>query len=141
MARIIVAQREFHPGSRVVVEGPAPEGPYRVDFEDDGAVGYLYAWDRRRASAGFLDALHIYNVQSLTDRERSSHLVLAWSNDCTRAMLLINEYPHALFDFMKKQGHCRSGFPPPLKGCSWSRTGHAWDDEALARFESDVEYT
>ncbi|MBX4354571.1 DUF2251 domain-containing protein, partial [Mycobacterium tuberculosis] len=41
--------------------------------------------------------------------------------------LLINGYPHGAFDFVGKNGYCRSGYPPPINKV-WSLSGHEWSD-------------
>ncbi|WP_240996663.1 DUF2251 domain-containing protein, partial [Pseudomonas viridiflava] len=52
------------------------------------------------------------------------------SLDHGKAVLLVNDYPHAIVDFQAKQGYCRTGFPPPADN-GWSVAGHEWDDAAL----------
>ncbi|EPH1778289.1 DUF2251 domain-containing protein, partial [Citrobacter freundii] len=47
--------------------------------------------------------------------------------DSKKCVLLINGYPHGVFDFESKNGYCRSGFPPTISQ-EWSVFGHAWND-------------
>ncbi|HGF0631985.1 TPA: DUF2251 domain-containing protein, partial [Klebsiella pneumoniae] len=47
--------------------------------------------------------------------------------DSQKCVLLINGYPHAAFDFVGKNGYCRSGYPPPINKV-WSVSGHEWSD-------------
>lgn len=58
---------------------------------------------------------------------------IAWSEDHRKALLLINDYPHAVFDFEARQGHSRTGFPLPMDN-GWSHAGQEWDDSALRHF-------
>ena len=126
----VTAKETFRVGSTFVIEGPSDGAPYLCVFEDDGDTGYLYAVDVRGEELQILDAVHIYNVQDVVDREKPSVAKIGWSVDGMKAVLLINDSPHAVFDFSAQQGYCRTGFPPPTGG--WS--GHAWDDAALELF-------
>jgi hypothetical protein len=101
-------------------------------FEDDGTTDYLYGLDFSREDNPIVDALHIYNVERVADREKPSLVQLGWSQDGLKAVLLINGFPHALFDFEAKRGYCRSGFPPPDR--KWTRHDHAWDDRVAELF-------
>jgi hypothetical protein len=129
-----VADQEIHLGEKVMIEGPSPAPPFVAVFEDDGDTGYFYAVDRSRNKNLILDALHIYNVAQITDRKIPSTVKIVWSMDDKKAALLINGFPHAVFDFNSRRGYCRDGFPPP-NGSDWSRGGHHWDDVALQYFE------
>ncbi|MFS0827230.1 DUF2251 domain-containing protein [Pseudomonas phoenicis] len=130
----LAADHELLPGTALVVEAPATEGPNAVVFEDDGETAYFYALDATNDNEPIQDALHIYDVQQISDRDRPSNLRVGWSEDHRKAVLLINDYPHAVFDFESKRGYCRSGFPE-ASGTLWSRSGHQWTDEALGLFE------
>lgn len=57
---------------------------------------------------------------------------LAWSADGLKAAVLINGWPHAVFDFEGRRGYCRTGFPPPNP--NWTGHDHAWDDRAVELF-------
>jgi len=116
------------------VEGPSPSTPFAAIFEDDGETGYFYALDTRQEENPIIDALHIYEVEAVTDKHRPSNVQIIWSLDDRKAALLINDYPHAVFDFDAKRGYCRSGFPPPVGDTGWSADGHEWDDSALQLF-------
>ena len=94
-------------------------------FEDDGETGYFYGLDPSRGEQPILDALLVYNVEAVSDRDRPSTLQVAWSTSGEQAALLINSFPHAVFDFAARRGYCRSGFPPPL---------HEWHEEVLDLF-------
>ncbi|MDD0987056.1 DUF2251 domain-containing protein [Pseudomonas shahriarae] len=129
----LAAESELHVGQNSVTEAPAEEGSYVVVFEDDEDTGYFYALDTAAESNPIQDALHIYNVADVSDKHKPSSLKIGWSVDHSKAVLLINDYPHAIFDFTAKQGYCRTGFPSHT-GNGWSEHGHDWDDAALELF-------
>lgn len=83
---------------------------YAVIFEDDQSTGYFYAVDIKSDSK-VLDALHVYNVADVIDKDKPSKIQIAWSDNGQIASLLINNYCHAIFDFETKAGYCRNGFP------------------------------
>ena len=128
-----VAAEEIRVGEPVVIEGESPTQPFVAVFEDDGETGYFYALDTTRDSENqIVDALHIYDVEGVTDRHIPSKVQIVWSMDGHSAALIINDYPHAVFNFRSKCGYCRTAFPPS-EG-DWSPDGHEWDDAALALF-------
>ena len=125
---------EFYPGKEVFLDSKSASGSFAVVFEDDGATGYFYALDTANENQMILDAMHIYNADNVTDRDRSSIARIIWSATGEQAALLINDYPHAVFDFAAKRGYCRTGFPPASP--NWSSEGHEWDDAAMRFFET-----
>jgi len=129
----ITVEKEITVGQAVVVDGPSPLSQFAVVFEDDGETGYFYGLDTSRKDNPILDALQIYNVSNVTDRNVPSTVQIVWSADGLKSALLINKYPHAIFDFQAKRGYCRTGFPPPSK--TWSAQGHEWDEKALELFK------
>ena len=92
----------------------------------------FYGLDTTRADNPIVDALHIYDAQNVSDGQRPSRVQIVWSSDGLKSALLINEYPHAVFDFEAKRGYCRTGFPPP--DTEWTEHSHAWDDAAIQLF-------
>lgn len=118
-------------GTPVVFEAPSPETNYLVVFEDDGETGYLYGADPTNTEQPILDALHIYNVKDVVDRETASVVEILWSEDGLKACLVIDQYPHAVFDFEARRACCRNNFPPPDSGFT---TTHEWDERALEPF-------
>jgi hypothetical protein len=130
----IVAEQRLIVGQETVIEGAAPQGPLAAVFEDDGETGYFYALDRSADASPIRDALHVYNVRNVSDRERPSVVKIGWSTDNKKVVLLINDHPHAIFDFEGKQGFCRSGFPPVSADAEWSTRGHDWDEAAVRLF-------
>ncbi|WP_158178121.1 DUF2251 domain-containing protein [Pseudomonas viridiflava] len=133
MSVYLAAEHELNVGQALVVEAPAQEGTFVMVFEDDGDTGYCYALDTGSQDNPIQDALHIYNVADVTDGAKPSNIKIGWSLDHGKAVLLINDYPHAIVDFQAKQGYCRTGFPPPADN-GWSVAGHEWDDAALQLF-------
>lgn len=134
MAIQVVAEQEFLVGTPIVLEGAAPNGPFVAVFEDDGDTGYFYALNTSVEGNPFQDAVHIYNTANVTDREKPVFAAIGWSIDNKKVVLLINDYPHAIFDFDGKQGYCRTGFPPPNPNAKWSIGGHSWSESAIELF-------
>jgi len=132
MGIVVTACETILVGEGGHIEGEAPAGNYAAVFEDDGDTGYFYALDFAQSDQPIQNALLVYNVANVTDRNRTSEVKIGWSVDNAKVVLLINEHPHAVFDFAAKRGYCRSGFPPPAKDSGWC--GHAWSDDALALF-------
>jgi hypothetical protein len=130
----VVAEQEYLVGTPVVMEGAAPEGPFMAGFEDDGDTGYFYALDRSAEGNPLQDAVHVYNTANVNDREKPVSAVIGWSVDSKKAVLLLNDYPHAIFDFDRRQGYCRTGFPPPNPEGKWSIGGHSWEESAIDLF-------
>ena len=126
--------QKFFPGKEVVIESVSPISPWAVVFEDDGATGYLYAVDHVKLESGgdsILEAMHIYNAENVTDADKESEVSILWSADGLKICLLINDYPHAVFDFDAKRGYCRNNFPKPL---NWTNHDFRWDDRVLEYF-------
>ena len=88
-----------------------------VVFEDDSNTGYFYAWSIKLNKIS--DALHIYNVEDVIDKEKPCSIGFVWSDDEQVVALYINNYCHALFDFSNNAGYCRNGFPEANK--SWTK--------------------
>ena len=73
----------------------------------------------------------IWDISSVEDKPYTA--AIAWSMDSKKVLLTINGYPNAIFDFEKKEGCCRSGYPNQL-GPGWSPLGHGWRDEMMQHF-------
>jgi hypothetical protein len=134
MESLVVAEQIIRVGEKVVIEGPSPGRPLMVVFEDDGDTGYFYALDKGRQENPIVDALHIYDVAAVADRDIPSQARILWSADGLKAALSINGYIHAVFDFEARRGYCRDGFPPPIESRGWTRYGHEWNDKATNPF-------
>jgi len=74
-----VTKETLNVGSTAVVQSDSSIGRYQTVFEDDGETGYFYALDTEKSDNPIVDALHIYNVESVTDREKPSELHIVWS--------------------------------------------------------------
>ena len=95
-------------------------------FEDDGETGYFYGLDlSRSADIPIVDALHLYNVSTVADRENAYSIEIRWAEDRNRAGLFIAGRCQAVFDFDEKLAVCRSGFPPARGEFTSS---HDWDE-------------
>jgi len=125
--------QSFLPGDGVWHASDAPVGSHSVVFEDDGETGYFYAVERRGTDVEILDAVQIYVVRNVADREIPSEFEVVWADGGQQAALYVNAFPHAVFDFQARRGYSRTGFPPPPQ-TGWSSEGHAWDDDALRPF-------
>ncbi len=76
-----------------------------------------------------VNALHIYNVNNVVDKNISSKIQVVWSSDGLKALLLINNHPHAAFDFKNKKGYSLTLSPPPLND-DWVPDS-SWDDDQV----------
>lgn len=124
----------FFPGDSTWLASDAPVGVFSAVFEDDGETGYFHAVERIGSEPKLLDAVHIYDVRNVADRDRASQLEIRWASGGRHAALYIDGVAHAVFDFAARRGCCRTGFPPPPSTTGWSADGHAWREEALAPF-------
>ena len=131
----------FTPG-RAFLSSNSPTVPWTVVFEDEGPAGYFYACDRSQETqeASILDAMLIYNGAALDDRSRERLASIQWSRDGQQAVLYLDGSAQALADFSTKQSFCRSNFPNFLEesGGTWRKNSHAWDEEAIRRFEAAI---
>ena len=108
-------------------------------FEDDGETGYFYAVDTDVEDGNPVqDALMVYAAADVTDADLQSTLEIGWSDDGLKALLLINDMPHAAFDFEQRQGWCLLELPEAALSKAWSKGPRAWseDVEALVRLAS-----
>jgi hypothetical protein len=100
----------FTVGQDTFFASDSPKLSFSVTFEDDLQTGYFYALETKPDQT-IVDALHIYDVANVIDKEKPSKIQIAWSDDGAIASLLINNYCHAIFNFDAKAGYCRNGFP------------------------------
>lgn len=121
-------------GKPTVVESESRDGKCAAVFEDDGDTGYFYAVDPLAGEQPIQDAVHVYDARGVADREKPSVVTIGWSENGRAAVLLINGYPHAVFDFKARQAYCRSGFPQPLPDAKWSAQGNGWVESCLDLF-------
>lgn len=123
----------LHVGKPGVYESKSPGHPVSVLFEDDGAVAYFYALTTTSGVNPILDTLHVYDVPNVKKENMTSSLEIRWSRDGWKALLLLNDFPHAAFDFKARRGWNRNGFPPPNR--LWTEFGHEWDNKVLDLFK------
>ena len=124
----------FKPGDKSFMAEDSPNGQFSAFFEDEGDTGYFYAADLSKTDEAILDAVHIYNVANVVDKDRPSSLEIVWSSDGLKCALLINGFTHAAFDFVAKRGYCRTNFPnfPGQTKEGWTQSDHRWSDDALS---------
>ena len=101
---------EFYPGQKAFLDSRSASNSFAVVFEDDGTTGYFYVLDTSNMDQMTLDAVHISNAEDVTGRDKSSTAKEIRSASEEQAALLINDCPHAVFDFVAKRGYCRTGF-------------------------------
>lgn len=94
-----------------------------VMFEDDGETGYFYAMDLDQKDNPIVDSLFVYNVSDIEAEslKEPRRLEICWSEDGFQAFLLINGYPHAVFDFRQFVGYNHTKHPYPELGSMWVR--------------------
>lgn len=92
-----------------------------VMFEDDGETGYFYAMDLHQAEQPIVDSLFVYNVSDIEQNslKEPRRLEICWSEEGYQAFLLINSYPHAVFDFQQLVAYNHTKFPQPDLGSMW----------------------
>ena len=136
MALKIVAQEVLRVGRPLVVDADSPAGRYAAVFEDDGRTGCFYAVDTDVEDGNPVhDALLVYVAADVTDADRASTLEIGWSDDGLKALLLINDAPHAAFDFARRQGWCQLALPAGAPSKAWSTAPRAWSDAVEALFD------
>jgi hypothetical protein len=136
MKLIVDKKIDFFPSVATVVDSIAGGNNYGVVFEIDDATAYFYAVYVSKDSQNIVDALHIYNTKNVTDNDIQSTLKIDWSENFRYAVLFINEYAHAIFDFKEKQGYCRTAFPQGVSQSGWSKKDKTWNDSILDLFRS-----
>jgi hypothetical protein len=132
----IVARETWRVGQPLVVDADSPAGRYAAVFEDDGTTGVFHAVDTDVEDGNPVqDALLVYIVADVTDAELASTLEIGWSDDGLKALLLINDQPHAAFDFAARQGWCQLGLPEAALNKAWSKAPRQWSDLVEALFD------
>jgi hypothetical protein len=135
MSLKIVVKESFKAGEPLVVDADSPIGRYAAVFEDDSDTAYFYAVDTDvEDGSPVQDALLVYAVADVTDADLASTLEIAWSKDGLKALLLINDVPHAAFDFARRRGWCLSGLPETAVNNTWSAGPRDWNDGVEALF-------
>ena len=75
------AEGTLEVGTKGMLDSKSPKGRFAVIFEDDGRTGYFYALDTTREDQPIIDAVHIYNVENVLDRDKPSKFTILWSPD------------------------------------------------------------
>ena len=119
MKPLLGAEGLVRVGVKCILESNSPDGTRGEVFEDDGETGYFYARDYRMPDHVFADALHIYNVEGVTDRDRPCALKVIWTRDFEAAALLINQRPYAVFHFGQRCGYAQEPFPAADPRTGW----------------------
>jgi hypothetical protein len=128
-------QLDFQVGEAYLA-ADSPNDKCSAIFEDDGETAYFYAVDTESDEHQIVDAVHIYNVRDIVDRHISSTALIIWSDEGSQCALLINSYPHAIFDFKAKRGYCRTNFPNfPDNESGWLTSDHQWSEKAAEWLE------
>lgn len=90
MTILVTLQAQLIVGEEQVIKSLAPVGMLAAVFEDDGRTGYFYALDESLEGNPILDAVHIYNVEDISDAHIPSDVKIGWSEDSQKCVLLIN---------------------------------------------------
>lgn len=119
-------------GTPTILESDSIDNQIGVVFEDDGRTGYFYARDYSEKEMLFVDAMHLYSVAGVIDREKKSVIRIIWSPDWKMSAILINDMPHGVFDFENKVGYCLDSFPDPDPRTGWKRL--SWESSLVKNF-------
>jgi len=129
----------FTPG-RAYLKSNSAVVPWSVVFEDEGAAGYLYPCDGSfpAEEQSILDAMLIYNVNSLEEPQRERLATIQWSCDGMQAAFYIDGTPQGFIDFAARESFCRSNFPNFMeqRGDTWRKSSHQWDEAKIKSFEA-----
>jgi len=128
---ILGAEKELIVGAETVIESDTPHGNRGVVFEDDGETGYFYARDYTTPDRLFVDALHIYNVKGVTDRNKPCRIRIIWIRDFSAAALMINLVPHAVFHFERRCSYAKDPFPDPDPSTGWTHSKELLETQDL----------
>lgn len=123
-------------GSNFSIFSISPLREFAVQFADDGESAHFYALNAQRSDRQILDIVNIYTVDQGAGIQVLCRVRINWSDDGLKAILLIDGYPHAVFDFKGKQGYCRTNYPnvPQKDSISWHSEDHQWKDSVLEWF-------
>lgn len=128
-------EETFTVGEDTFFDSISPTSSFGVTFEDDLTTGYFYAVDTQ-SDLQILDALHIYNVADVIDKDKPSKIQIVWTDDGQIASLLINNYCHAIFDFEERAGYCRNEFPESNGNWTQIQTRTLTDELITALFDN-----
>lgn len=103
------------------------QGAFRVVFRDQGGAAYFSCAD----ATGELDRVMIDSRAHPASAGGKLTAQIVWSATGGQALLLINQQPQAVFDFVARRGYCRSAAPAPRGQWAIER---GWSEEALRFF-------
>lgn len=127
----LLTNEKFYVGQETFIESCPEFVDKAVVFEDDRETGYFYAIERiKGGKLKILDAVNIYDVNMVKDKEILSEIKVFWSDNFERVALFINDYCHAIMDFKNKLGLCRTGFP---------HSSQTWQNARKKLTDKDVE--
>jgi hypothetical protein len=130
------ARATLRVGQPLVVDADSPGGRFATVFEDDGETGVFYAVDTDVEDGNPVqDALLVYVCADVSDGEMASALEIGWSDDGLKALLLINDAPHAAFDFARRQGWCLLALPEAAVNKAWSTGPRRWSEDVEGLFD------
>ncbi|MFW2177083.1 MULTISPECIES: DUF2251 domain-containing protein [unclassified Moraxella] len=112
-------EAEYLVGTDTWLASDSPSSSFSIVFEDDEETAYFYALNSDNKEQPIVDALHIYNVSDVTDKDIPSKAQLCWHENGLIGLLFINDYPHVIYDFEKKIGYSWKNFPEPAIGSEW----------------------
>jgi len=119
----LITEDKLNIGQETVIDSFPTSTDKGVIFEDDGQTGYFYAIEKPDiGELKILDGVHVYDVESITDKDTQSEIKIFWTDDLTKSALYINDYCHAIMDFKNQIGLCRNGFPESKNWQSRQRT-------------------
>jgi hypothetical protein len=123
-------------GSGFSIYSISPSQEFAVIFEDDTDSAYLYAVSAHQSDREILDLMNIYTVGHVSDIRATCTARVSWSEDAWKAILVIDGYPHAVFNFLEKRGYCRTNYPNVSSNepSSWHSEDHGWQDAVLSWF-------
>ena len=129
-------ERKIVIGSNVSICSVSPSRKFAAAFKDDGDSGNFYALNACVSDRQILDVVNIYTVEHVSDIKNPCRVHIRWSDDALKVILLIEGYPHAVFDFEQKRGYCRTNYPNvPRNGtASWNSEDHMWQESVLQSF-------
>lgn len=92
-----------------------------VMFEIDEESGYFYAMDLHQTEQPVVDSLFVFSISDIDQNSlhEPRRLEICWDESGFQAFLLINGYPHAVFDFRQFVGYNHTKFPQPELGSMW----------------------
>jgi hypothetical protein len=83
----LITVETFSVGHETFIESCPDTVDNAVIFEDNGETGYLYAIERNTGEElKILDAVNIYDVARVTDKEIPSEIKFFWTDDFERVV-------------------------------------------------------